>query len=155
MAGPALRVGIVSDTHGSLSREASARLAGVDHILHAGDVGSAAVLGELEAIAPTTAVRGNMDAGPVVGALPAVADVTLGGVRFLVGHVRGRLTARGAPDGVRVVVTGHTHVAEIESAHGVIFVNPGSASRPPDDALPTIALALVEDGDVTVRIVTV
>lgn len=147
-----MRVGIVSDTHGSLSVEASARLAGVDHILHAGDVGDPEVLAELEAIAPTTAVRGNMDTGPVVFALPAVADVTLGGVRFLVGHVLRPMVAQGVPDGVNVVVSGHTHVAVVESAGELLFVNPGSASRPLGDARPTLALALVDGGSVTVSV---
>ncbi len=107
---------------------------GVDHIIHAGDVGSSQVLTELKAIAPVTAVRGNCDLEAWAQMLPTEAELEMGGIRILVGHIAGRLRDRlaripGAPDpsAVRVVVTGHTHRVESEERDGVLHLNPGSA----------------------------
>ena len=131
-------VGVLSDTHGHLYPRIKELLAGVDHIVHAGDVGSAQVLAELRALAPVTAVRGNCDAGVWAQGLPARAELELEGVRILVGHVAGRLkeetAGRGrdagssAPDGgYGVVISGHSHLAAIEERGGVLYLNPGSA----------------------------
>ena len=88
---------------------------GVDHIIHAGDVGSTEVLTALRAIAPVTAVRGNCDLGGWADALPLRAEVELGGVRIVVGHMAsrpaGRRRSRGQP---MVVVSGHSHIASLE-----------------------------------------
>jgi putative phosphoesterase len=135
-------VGLVSDTHGHLYPPVRQLLEGVDHIIHAGDVGSPQVLAALKAIAPVTAVRGNCDYDVWAASLPVEAMIELGGVRFLVGHIAGRLRdtlareqtraqARGT-DGppraqIRVVVTGHTHRVEDQERDGVLYVNPGSA----------------------------
>jgi len=123
-----LRVGVLSDTHGLVLAEVHTALAGVSHILHAGDVGGSAVLVELATIAPVTAVRGNCDRDELAFSLPERAFVRLGGVGCLVGHVRGRLIARGLPADVRVIVTGHTHVASMRHENGVLHLNPGPAT---------------------------
>ena len=127
-------IGVLSDTHGHLYPKVKETLEGVDHIIHAGDVGSAHVLTELKAIAPVTAVRGNCDLEAWAQNLPTEAELEVGGVRILVGHIAGRLRDRrarvpGAPDpsAVRAVVTGHTHRVESEERDGVLHLNPGSA----------------------------
>jgi putative phosphoesterase len=136
-------VGVVSDTHGQLHPWVREMLVGVDHIIHAGDIGSAEVLAGLRAIAPLTAVRGNCDWEAWAWSLPVQAEVELGGVRILVGHVAGRLRetlgsrpvqkaegdslARSSDRGFRVVVTGHSHRTESEERNGVLYLNPGSA----------------------------
>ncbi len=119
--------GVLSDTHGHLYPTVKRLLEGVDHIVHAGDVGSAHVLAELRAIAPVTAVRGNADAGAWAQSLPAHAEVDIGGARILVGHVAGRLRADSGVSGFAVVISGHSHMASIEERDGVLHVNPGSA----------------------------
>src|ERR1039458_4049063 len=81
-----MRIGGISDTHGLLRPEAVAALAGVDHILHAGDVGDAEILDALRAIAPVTAIRGNIDRAGACAALPATELVELGGVSFYMLH---------------------------------------------------------------------
>jgi len=63
-------IGIISDTHGLLRPEACARLAGVDHIIHAGDIGRPEVIAGLRELAPTTAIRGNIDSGPWANGYP-------------------------------------------------------------------------------------
>jgi uncharacterized protein len=135
-------VGVLSDTHGHLYPSVQRLLAGVDHIIHAGDIGSPKVLTALRAIAPVTAVRGNCDYDEWATSLPAEALVELGGVRILVGHIAGRLRgtpARGHTEArshqvggsthtqVQVVVTGHTHRMESQQREDALHVNPGSA----------------------------
>ena len=127
-------IGVLSDTHGRLYRQVKESLRGVDHIIHAGDVGSAQVLTELKAIAPVTAVRGNCDLEAWAQNLPTEAELEVGGVRILVGHIAGRLRERldraaevPGSHGFRLVVTGHSHRVESEERDGVLHLNPGSA----------------------------
>src|SRR5574340_261424 len=121
-------VGVISDTHGTLPAAVHDAFAGVSMILHAGDVGSQSVIDELETIAPVVAVHGNMDRGDLSWRLPERAVTRIDGLRFLVGHIAEHLTREGVPEGVDVVVTGHTHRASVRYAGGVLRVNPGSAS---------------------------
>lgn len=139
-----LTIGVLSDTHGHLYAEVGQALAGVDHIIHAGDIGSPRVLMELAQIAPLTAVRGNCDHDGWAQGLPVHAEVELGGVRIVVGHVLGQVRelAGDAP----VVVSGHSHLALIERHGGTLYLNPGSAGprrfeRPRSVALLTIGPA--------------
>jgi putative phosphoesterase len=126
----------------------------VDHILHAGDLESLQVLVELELIAPVTAVRGNCDSKGPLARLPFVANVGLGGVRFIVAHkedeaVRALRSERGP---VAAVVTGHTHIPAMELRDGVLFVNPGSTTYDYGSGR-SVALMTVEDGVVSAEIV--
>jgi hypothetical protein len=123
----AIRVGLVSDTHGLLRPEALQALRGCDAIVHAGDIGKAEVLEALRALAPVTAVRGNNDNGPWAHALPAVAHLEAGGVRILVIHDLHDLDLAAARREADVVVSGHSHQPRIEQAEGLLLVNPGSA----------------------------
>jgi putative phosphoesterase len=122
-------IGIISDTHGSLNRQASDTLAGVDHIIHAGDVGAPDIIDALERIAPVTAVRGNTDGGCLAQQLPAVNMVTLSGITFYVLHDILTLDLDPVAAGVQVVVSGHTHRAEIKTTDAILYINPGSASQ--------------------------
>jgi uncharacterized protein len=122
-----LVVGVISDTHGHLYPQVAERLRGVDHIIHAGDVGSPEVLKALRLIAPVVAVRGNVDAGAWADALPSRAQVELGGVCVVVGHVSPRLDGAGRPGQPVVVVAGHSHVATVEQRGDILYLNPGSA----------------------------
>jgi putative phosphoesterase len=98
----------------------------VDHIIHAGDVGSAEVLRVLRSIAPVVAVRGNCDLGGWADALPAWAEVELAGVHIVVGHIAPR-PASGSAGQALVVVSGHSHIASLEQRGPVLHINPGSA----------------------------
>lgn len=153
-----MRVGIVSDTHGLLRPELFARLEGVEHILHAGDVGPADLLDELEALAPVTAVWGNTDGWDVRHRVPEVASLELAGVRVVVvhGHQHGSPTpeavAAAHPEAA-LVVFGHSHRPLIRRLGGVMAVNPGSAG-PRRFQLPvTVALAELDGGRVEARLV--
>jgi putative phosphoesterase len=152
-SGKVARIGVISDTHGYLDPRVLEEFAGVDHIIHAGDVMDAATLEALAAVAPVTAVAGNMDDGKL-GKLPREVTGKVGGVRFLVGHKRKRLMKRlslGKIDGLGkheapdLVVCGHDHLPAVEWVDGTLFLNPGSASAPHyEDDDPTIAI--VESG---------
>lgn len=144
-AGGALRVGLVSDTHGTLSDAVIEALTGVDAIIHAGDVCAADVLWALEAVAPVTAVAGNCDRGPIPGwDLPLVVRVTIGGVRFLAIHDFGDLGP--IPEDVDVVVCGHSHKPREEWHGRVLVVNPGSASQRRSQPHRTVGILEIAGG---------
>ncbi len=140
-----MRIGAISDTHGLLRSEAVTALAGVDHILHAGDVGDARILDALRAIAPVTAIRGNIDTSGPCAALPATELVELGGTVFYLLHDVKQLDLDPGSASISVVLSGHSHKPLIEHRRGVLFLNPGSAG-PRRFSLP-IALAMVTLGD--------
>lgn len=153
MAQTVSRVGLISDTHGHLDARVHQALAGVDAILHAGDVCGDAVLYELQTIAPLlVAVRGNCDHGGDAWGLEHVADVTIAGKRFVVVHELHTLAE--TPQDVDVIVYGHTHQPTTRRDGGVWYVNPGSASQ--RRRMPSRSVAVLhicDDGSVQPRIV--
>jgi putative phosphoesterase len=157
-AGDATRIGLVSDTHGTLRPELLSRLEGVTRILHAGDVGEADLLRELELIAPVTAVYGNTDSWELRQRLPAVARVEEEARRIVVvhGHDLGSPTpaklAAAFPD-ADIVVYGHTHRALVHRVGRTLVVNPGAAGPARFRVRPSLAiLTLGREGD-TVEVV--
>lgn len=148
-----MRVGIISDTHGLLRPGAEAALAGVGHILHAGDVGDVEILETLRKIAPVTAIRGNIDRDGRCARLPATEVVELGGVAFYLLHDVKELDLDPGSARIGAVVSGHSHKPAIEWRKGVLFLNPGSAG-PRRLSLPvTIAMVTVGEGKPRVEIV--
>ena len=153
-----MKVGIISDTHGLLRSEVFQRFAGVEHILHAGDVGPVDLLAELEAIAPVTAVWGNTDGWEVRGRVPEVARVELAGVPVVVIH--GQQFGSPAPEKVAgaypeagLVVFGHSHKPVIQPVGPVLAVNPGSAGPARFRGPITCALAEIADGRARVELI--
>ena len=140
-----LRVGLISDTHGLLRPEAIAFLAGCHHIVHAGDVGDERILDELAALAPITAVRGNVDTAAWAKRLPETARATVGDVTIYVLHDLQALDIDPRSARVQVVVSGHTHKPLVTERQGVLYVNPGSAG-PRRFSLPITAAELLIDG---------
>ena len=135
------RIGIISDTHGLLRPEAEQRLAGVDHIVHAGDIGRADIVDTLRRIAPVTAIRGNVDTGQWAREYAETKLVRLAGKSIYVLHDLKTLHIDDHA-GIDVVVSGHSHVPKIESFGGILYLNPGSAG-PRRFKLP-ITLATLE-----------
>ena len=145
-------VGILSDNHSDWPLHIAESLAGVDAIIHAGDIGPYKLVLDMEAIAPTTAVLGNTD-----GDMPIneSAVVTLDGKKFFVQHIvdphrlqatlRERLK-RIEPD---VVVFGHTHMPFCETLGGVLFLNPGSVTQPRGDYRPSMVRMTLDNGKIT------
>ena len=148
-------IGVISDTHGLLRPEAVRALAGVEAILHAGDVGDAGILEALRRIAPVTAIRGNIDLTGRCAALPETEWVELGGVVFYLLHDLKQLDLDPPTAGIGVVVSGHSHQAKVERRRDVLYLNPGSAG-PRRFRLPvTLARVTVEAGRVETEIVEV
>jgi len=158
-----LRIGVISDTHGYLDPVAVELFGGVTHIIHAGDVGNAAVLARLEAIAPVTAVSGNVEDDDLTSALPREVTGEAGGVRFVVAHKPKRLLKRLAagrivvgPDGKPpdLVVFGHVHVPSASWIDGALYLNPGTASSPDEeDDGPTVVIVEVEPAGLSARFI--
>lgn len=122
-----MRIGVISDTHGLLRPEALQALRSSEHILHAGDVGDAAILDQLKTIAPVTAIRGNVDLAGACSRLPATDLVQLAGRNIYMLHDRNALDLDPVAAGIGVVVSGHSHHPAIQWHKGVLYFNPGSA----------------------------
>ena len=135
-------VGVISDTHGLLRPDALVSLHGSDLIIHAGDVGAPEILDCLREIAPTFAVRGNIDTSPWTQALPPTEVVDVGGVQFYVLHNLMDLDVDPKAAGFAAVISGHTHRPHAQIRHDVLYLNPGSAG-PRRFSLP-IAVARIE-----------
>jgi len=122
------RIGIISDTHGLLRPEAERALTGVDHIIHAGDIGCPEIVNALRRIAPVTAIRGNVDSGEWAREYPDTKLVHLAGKSIYVLHDLKTLQADPGA-GVDVIISGHSHVPKIDTVGRVLYLNPGSAGR--------------------------
>ncbi len=146
-----MTLGVISDTHGLLRPEALTTLAGVDHILHAGDVGDPAILEALRRLAPVTAIRGNIDTHGDCAGLPSTEAVELAGKLFYLVHSVHDLDIDPVAAGVDCVVSGHSHKAASETRDGVLYLNPGSAG-PRRFSLP-VTLALLDTGTMIARLV--
>ena len=138
-----MKIGLISDTHGHVPNTVHTALAGVNYILHAGDVGPMDVITELEAIAPVYAVRGNTDHGI---ALPETRLEEFDGRKILIHHIVDvdypsqtvrELLSTEKPE---IVVFGHTHMPFDERRSKIRFINPGSASQPRGGTAPSVAI---------------
>ena len=126
---------------------------GSEHIIHAGDVGAPEILDQLSAIAPVTAVRGNIDNSAWARRLPETDVVELGGALIYVLHDLALIDLRPEAAGFRVVIYGHSHVPKQELRNGVLYFNPGSAG-PRRFKLPvTVGRMVVKKGEVRAEIV--
>src|ERR1700704_5852850 len=121
--GAVLRIGVISDTHGLLRPQVEQRLAGVAHIIHAGDIGRPEVIAGLRRIAPVSAIRGNVDTGEWAEEYPDTEMVRRGGHTIYVLHDIQELRLDPVLCGVDVVVSGHSHRPRIETVNGVLYLN--------------------------------
>ena len=150
-------IGLISDTHGRVRPKLTEVFAGVERIVHAGDVGGAAVLRALAAIAPVEAVSGNGD-DRHDPSLPRARTLPVGGLTLHVSHgdelgspTPGALLARYDGD---ILVYGHTHRAVLFRApDGRVVVNPGSAGPQRFNLKPSVAILKVEGGRVDVQFI--
>ena len=131
-----MRIGVISDTHGWLDPHALEALAGVDAILHAGDIGARSIVDALGAVAPVHVVRGNTDTTPELLALPEHVDLDLAGHRVHLVH----RPQDARPGAAAIVVCGHTHQVKVEQRGGGWWVNPGAAGRRGFHTERTVAL---------------
>lgn len=145
-------IGVISDTHGLLRPEALAALQGSDYIIHAGDIGDPQILDKLVAIAPLTAVRGNVDHGAWTRKIPATNVLEIGEISIYVLHNLQELDLKPEAAKFAVVVYGHSHVPKQEVKNGVLYFNPGSAG-PRRFKLPvSVGRLTIDDGKIDAKI---
>jgi hypothetical protein len=151
-------LGLISDTHGLVRPGVHSALTGVELILHAGDVGGAAILEELRLIAPVRAVFGNTDP-PDHPELSSELNVDVHGVRVHVSH--GHEVGSPTPEKLAerydadVVVYGHTHRPLVTHKEGRLFVNPGAAGAKRFNISPSVARLTIVDGRAEVEIIDI
>ena len=142
-----MKTGVISDTHGWLDPRVEKLFAGVNHILHAGDIGNPMIELDLKFIAPVTLVLGNTDAGLT---FQETEVVMLMDKKFLVHHIVNphalaeKVEARIKRDRPDVVVFGHTHKKFSGTVDGVLFFNPGYAGKPKFGAERSVAILHLE-----------
>jgi hypothetical protein len=157
------RIGVISDTHGYLDPQVLEVFAGVDHIIHAGDIMDAEILTTLGRVALVTAVSGNLDRGGLADELPHEATGEVGGIRFVVAHkpkrllkrlAAGKFAASESGAGPDLVVWGHLHTPTAAWVDGALHLNPGTAGAPDEeDDGPTVAVVDVAPGGLAVRFI--
>ena len=140
------RVGILSDTHGSLPQAALDAFSGCDYLIHAGDICAHQVLWELEAVATTIAVLGNCDVYDYGPSVDPTCAATIGGVRVFVSHFPEEAERAAASGEYGLAVHGHTHVPRDEMRGGCRIVNPGSTTHPRGGSSRSVAIVELEDG---------
>jgi len=151
-----MKIGVISDTHGLLRPEVPAALAGVDRILHLGDVGKISILRSLEKIAPVTAIRGNVDSEGPCSDLPETEVVVIGDRYLYMLHDLNTLHLDPAAGRFAAVLSGHTHVPKFFKKRGVLYFNPGSCGQRRFDLPITIGLLIIgENGELSAEIVPV
>jgi uncharacterized protein len=124
-----VRIGVISDTHGLLRPEIGPLFAGVDHIIHGGDIGNPDIVPALRKIAPVTAVRGNVDKGEWASEFAETELIKLAGVSIYVLHDLNTLQIDPGVNGIDVVISGHSHAPMARKVNSVLYLNPGSAGR--------------------------
>jgi putative phosphoesterase len=149
-----MRIGVISDTHGLLRPEVAPALAGVERILHLGDVGKISILRELEKIAPVTAIRGNVDGESLCSELPETEVVEVERRYVYMLHDINTLHLDPAAGRFAAVLFGHTHKPTFYKKKGVLYFNPGSCGPRRFELPITLGLLTIgEDGELVAQIV--
>ena len=146
-------IGVISDTHGRLPRSAVKVFSDVDLIIHAGDIGEPDILKTLEKVAPTKAVRGNMDTGNWALKLPKNEVIKIEQILLYVLHDVNRLKLQPDSTAYDAVISGHTHRPAVEKKHGMLYINPGSAVQPRFGYPPSVALLRIKNNAVQARLI--
>ena len=149
-----MKIGVISDTHGLLRPEVAHALAGVERILHLGDVGKISILTELAKIAPVTAIRGNVDREGPCSELPETEVALIADRYVYMLHDLNTLHLDPAAGKFAAVLFGHTHVPNFYRRKGVLYFNPGSCGPRRFELPVTVGLLTVgEDGEFEAEII--
>jgi len=148
-----MKIGVVSDTHGLLRPEVPPVLAGVEHILHLGDVGSPTILKALEQIAPVHAIRGNIDSTGPCSRLPETDVLLFEGHYLYLLHNLDTLHLNPAAAKFAAVLFGHTHKPLIEHRKGVLYFNPGSCGPRRFNLHPTLGILEIDGSQLLPRLI--
>ena len=146
-------IGVISDTHSRLPRSIGSVFKEVDLIIHAGDIGKPKLLKALEKIAPTIAVRGNMDMGNWAYQLPQNEVIKIDQTLLYVLHDIYNLQINPETDPCHAVIYGHTHRPKVHKKKGVLYLNPGSATQPRYGYPPSVALLEIKGNAIDVQLI--
>jgi putative phosphoesterase len=153
-----MRIGVISDTHGVYHPAIPAHFAGVTQILHAGDIGKAEIIRQLESIAPVLAVTGNVDWGGAIDRQhPRVQQLEIAGCAIYMTHIGGtpnELQGRLPTPRPDVYICGHSHIPLLQRRDEVLFLNPGSAGPPRFGRKPSLAILTIEAGAASAELIT-
>jgi uncharacterized protein len=148
------KIGVISDTHGLMRPQALQALQGVEHIIHAGDLGSLAVIDELRKIAPVTAIRGNVDGADWASEFSTTAVVESDGLFIYVIHNLKDIDLDPLAAGFSAVIYGHSHIPAQEVHHGILYFNPGSSGPARFHLQPSVGFLLISGGQISCEIIT-
>jgi putative phosphoesterase len=146
-------IGLISDTHGRLPQSVSKIFETTDLIIHAGDIGDPEIINSLGKIAPTIAVRGNMDVGQWARQLPRYKTVEINRRQLYVLHDAYQLDIKPDSNSYHVVIYGHTHRPQVDKQGEVLYINPGSAVHPRFGYPPSVALLQIEGDSIKARLI--
>jgi uncharacterized protein len=147
------KIGVISDTHGLMRPQALQALQGVEHIIHAGDMGSLAVIDELRKIAPVTAIRGNVDGEDCASEFPKTTIVEFDGMFVYVVHNLRDMDLDPLAAGFSAVIYGHSHVPTQEIHRSILYFNPGSSGPPRFHLQPSVGILLISGGQISCEII--
>lgn len=147
------RIGVIADTHGKLTASAQKAFQKTDLIIHAGDIDSNDVLEKLKTIAPTIAVRGNMDFAPDVNALNKTETIQVGDTNIHIRHILDNTNTIPESANIDVVIFGHTHRQEAEWVSSTLFLNPGSAGQRRYGNPLSVALLMIKGKDISYKFI--
>ncbi len=162
-----MKIGVLADTHGFFHPRLPEVFAGVEKIIHAGDMGSLAVYQKLQSLAPVIRVAGNHEPEPVPSALPDFSIIELAGRKILLTHVlttmswndfrdafaRSELFNFSTLQPFNLVIFGHTHFPIRETIRELHFLNPGYAGPDPHEASPTAAILEIDPKLIQAKII--
>jgi len=152
-----MKIGVLADTHGFLHPKIPEVFAGVETIIHAGDLGSLQVLQQLQQIAPVLYVAGNHEPEPLPDPLPDFSVLELASRKIMLTHVLTTMAWDDFKDALsnsefgaqtllsaNIIIFGHTHFPIWDTIRSIHFLNPGYAGPDPHEADPTAALLQID-----------
>lgn len=148
------RIGVISDTHGLLRPEALKHLEGSDLIMHAGDIGAQDIIPRLEQIAPTLAVRGNVDNAAWCFSYPLTNATELENVSIYLYHGHLDLDIDLKAGGFKVLISGHSHLPKLTEENGILHLNPGSAGQKRFKIAVSMAELIVDNGQARAKLIS-
>ena len=148
-------IAVLSDTHGLLRPDIPNAIKDVDHIIHAGDLGKMEILDELNGIAPTSIVRGNVDTGAWAASLPYNTVVDMAGHQLYVLHDIDSLDLDPRAAGFAAVIYGHSHQPEINYKGNVLYLNPGSIGPRRFKLQVSYAMLIINDGSLVPELIEI
>lgn len=145
------RIGVISDTHGLLRKEAEKQLKLSNVIIHAGDIGNVEIINRLQKIAPVYFIKGNIDKEDWAAEFPEILELKIADKNILVIH--NLKDSKGSSKCYDIIISGHSHQPLIKQENGIFYLNPGSAGKRRFSLPVSVAEILIAEGKISARII--